>query len=159
MSIDPIQLTEDLHRWEAAWDSRLVRWVSVNRDEQPDFTRMIEHTTSLLRLVVNLIKDPHLVETDRQKLFEVALYVLNADDRIPESQLGVVGLVDDAIFMAGTLNDMVGLYSPQIRINWIGEGEILDIIEHIYENRDSYLAYMPSKPESDREADEDESSV
>ena len=138
MPIDPEKLTTDLHRWEATWASRLERWVSVNRDEHADFAHMIEHTTDLLRLVVNLIKDQHLAEAARENLYDVVQYVLDADDAIPESELGVVGLVDDAILMARTLNEMVGLYSPQIRVNWSGDGEILDIIEYIYDHRESY---------------------
>ena len=157
MSDDPVQLTESLHRWESIWESRLQRWVSVNRDEQPDFTRIVEHTTDLLRLVVNLIKDQHVAEPDRKKLYAVAGYVMDADDRIPESELGVAGLVDDAIMMALTLNEMVGLYAPQIRVNWIGNGDILDIIEYIYDHRKPYLDDDDS--DSITESSEDDSST
>lgn len=142
MTLDPQtleQLTEQLHTWQHAWKPRLERWLVINQEEQPDYARLFTPFSDLLLLVMNLIKDPHLPDSLSEQLLEVMEYVFDSYDRLPEAELGVVGLVDDAIQVVDVLQGMIARYTPLLRTNWPGKGDVIELIESIYENRDKYL--------------------
>jgi len=139
MSVDPEKLTNDLHAWDDEWRARIERWVSINREEDPKFAAMIEPVPDLLRLMINLVKDPHIPDNEKERLARTAYYVFDPGDRVPESELGVVGLVDDSVEMAVRLEEMILHHSPQITNNWAGKGDVLEIIDHICQHRSLYL--------------------
>jgi uncharacterized membrane protein YkvA (DUF1232 family) len=132
-------LTQQLHEWQARWKPAIERWVAVNRDQHGDFARMVEHLPDLVLLAINLIKDPSLPDRVKDVLVEAAEYVFNGGDILPEEELGVVGLVDDAIRLGDLLNEMIGHYTPALNVNWSGKGDVLEIIEYIVSNRDRYI--------------------
>jgi uncharacterized membrane protein YkvA (DUF1232 family) len=139
MSLDPEKLTDQLHAWEGMWKGRVERWLAINRQEDPDFAAMLEHVPDLLRLMVNLIKDPHIPDDEKERLAITVAYVFDPGDAVPEGELGVVGLVDDSVHMAVRLEEMLLHYGPAIVNNWAGKGDVMDIINHICNQRSIYL--------------------
>jgi len=133
------RLTAQVRDWQTRWKAPLDKWLAVNSERQPEFARMIEQTPELLRLVVNLLKDQRTPDEEKQLLSTVAQSVFNQHDDLPEDEMGVVGLVDDVLRMAGALNLMIGRYSPLLVNNWMGKGNVLDLIEYIDNQRDNYL--------------------
>ena len=140
MTLDPEKLTNQLHAWEGIWKSRVERWLAINRDEDPAFAAMLEPVPDLLRLMVNLIKDPHIPDEEKELLAQTAFYVFDPGDDMPEGEMGVVGLVDDAVYMAVRLEEMILHYGPALVNNWAGKGDVMDIINHICNNRNLYLS-------------------
>jgi hypothetical protein len=132
-------LTQRLHEWQAYWKPAIERWVTINRDQHGDFAQMVEHLPDLILLTINLIKDPNIPDGVKDALVEAAEYVFDAGDALPEAELGVVGLVDDAIRLGDLLNEMIGHYTPSLNVNWSGKGDVLEIIEYIVANRDRYI--------------------
>jgi hypothetical protein len=139
MSVDPEKLTNDLHAWDQVWRARVERWVAIHREEDTAYAAMLEPVPDLLRLMINLVKDPHIPDDEMERLVDTAYYVFDPRDKIPEPEFGVVGLVDDAVQMALRLDEMILHYSPALVNNWAGKGDVIEIINHICQHRDLYL--------------------
>ena len=139
MSFDPEKLTDQLHAWESIWTDRVERWTAINREEDPAFAAMLEPVPDLLRLLINLVKDPHIPDDERELLAQTVFYVFDPGDKVPEGELGVVGLIDDAVRMADLLDEMILHHSPAIINNWTGKGDVIEIIDHITRHRGSYV--------------------
>jgi hypothetical protein len=135
-----IQLTEELRQWQQHWRPLIERWVAINDDVHPEFARVIHYVPDLLVLVVNLIKDPRIDDPTRQSLYATSQYVMEAQDDLPEAELGAPGLVDDALQMVDQLMAMVGRYAPYIQNNWSASGDVLEIIEFVDGQRNFFEA-------------------
>ena len=107
---------------------------------------MVEPVLLLIQLVMNMVKDPNVSKEFKDKLYDVAIYVLEDHDIMPESELGVVGLVDDVIKITDVLDEMVLRHSPILRNNWSGKGDVLKLIEHIQQHKTLYLKNSASAP-------------
>jgi hypothetical protein len=131
---DPEQLTADLHAWMAHWEGPLAKWLSIYQAEDPASAKLLEPVLELLRLLVNLLKDPALPDGQKETLVETALYVLNGRDLLPEDEMGATGLMDDAVRMAQYLEPLIGRYTHLLKNNWSGGGDILEVIDYLVEH-------------------------
>ncbi len=150
MILDPDRLPTDLdlltktfHNWYDKWNPVIDRWLVIHRTEQEEFAKLLEATPELLRLIINLIKDPNLPDVIRLQFYKTANYVYDENDTLPETELGVVGLLDDCVAMAQALEQLVGKYTILLKNNWSGKGDIFELIEYILAHGSPYL----KKPE------------
>ncbi|MFP4321597.1 MAG: hypothetical protein ACLFTK_04015 [Anaerolineales bacterium] len=128
-----IQFTQELHGWKARWEPAIARWAAVHRHEDETFALMIECLPLMLQLMVNMLKDPRFnTSDDVPKLIDAVKYVFNEVDRIPEAELGVPGLTDDAARAVRLVFELGPRHQAAIINNWPGSDDVNELLERLH---------------------------
>ncbi|NJL93470.1 MAG: hypothetical protein HC915_06930 [Anaerolineae bacterium] len=128
------RLDEGERRWIARWQQAIDSWIA----EQGDYpaTAAVKQVPALLSLVIALIKAPEVPFALKGRLGAALGYIFNAQDDLPEHELGPQGLLDDALVAVSVLHNLMQehpMHFPLALVQhyWAGEGEIQVVISQV----------------------------
>lgn len=130
----PDQIETSAPNWYQTWRERIHHWIAGNNDDL--IADIVLFVPDMFMLTVRLIKDKRVPFLLKAQLILSAAYVLSPFDLVPEGLSGVIGLVDDAGVLALTLywlRNIVNIDPKILKENWVGENDLNDVIQQVYE--------------------------
>lgn len=91
-------------------------------------------------LLCKLTVDKDIPRGEKAKLALAVAYFISPIDLLPEAFLGPVGYLDDVALAAYVLHSIVNKTDPEVvRRNWVGDGDVLELIQRVLEVSDDML--------------------
>lgn len=85
----------------------------------------------LIKLILNLARDPRVPARSKALLFMVAGYVASPVDVLPDMIPGI-GQLDDVVLIAFVLDRIINRVPPEVVAeHWTGDRDVLDIVRQI----------------------------
>ena len=125
-------MVEFSQHWQEVWETSINTFVVQNRDVPQ--TVVLLHLAKYLALVVALIADEIVPFHLKTHLMVAANYVVSSVDLMPEDDLDVRGLVDDAAVLVFTLSWLLehrDLDQSHLVRHWRGENDIIGEINDL----------------------------
>ena len=85
----------------------------------------------LIKLILNLARDPRVPARSKALLFMVAGYVASPVDVLPDMIPGI-GQLDDVVLIAFVLDRIINRVPPEVVAeHWTGDRDVLEIVRQI----------------------------
>ena len=115
--------------WAESEEGRSNKWV--------DYLLL---APDLFHLLCKLTVDRDVPAAQKAKLAVAIAYFVSPIDLLPEALIGPMGFVDDIALAAYVLNSVVNGTSPDVvGRHWAGDGDVLEVIQHIIEVADEMV--------------------
>ena len=104
--------------------------------------RYLSYLPKFLGLLVNLLRDPRVSNTDKAILGATVAYLLNPVDLVPD-WIPFLGLVDDIYLVAlAIMRLLLRTDEAVIREHWQGPGDVIAVVRQVAEVA---VAFLPHK--------------
>ncbi len=119
---------------------RLADWMESEEGRRYSHARYLLWVPDLFGLVLNLLLDERVPPKERGLLVSSVVYVVNSNDFFPESVVGPVGYVDDAVVLAVVLQHILAAVPPgTVDEHWDGSEWVVEVIAQILSDAESML--------------------
>lgn len=128
------EIEQEAPGWYVLWRERIRKWIHDHTSDT--LADILLFVPDMFMLTVGLIRDKRVPFLLKAQLILAAAYVLSPFDLLPEALTGVVGLADDAGVLALTLywlRNVIGIDRNILRENWIGEGDVITVIDDVHQ--------------------------
>ncbi|MFE8072574.1 DUF1232 domain-containing protein [Marinobacteraceae bacterium S3BR75-40.1] len=120
--------------------AKIRKWAESSDGKTNKWAEYIMAAPDLFHLLCKLAIDRDVPAKEKAKLAGAIAYFVSPVDLMPEMLLGPAGLLDDIALAAYVLNGVINRTSPEIvRRHWAGEGDVIELIQHILEVADEML--------------------
>jgi uncharacterized membrane protein YkvA (DUF1232 family) len=102
-------------------------------DAEPyPYAHRLAHLPDLVGLVADLAVDDRVPEARRRLLVAALVYVMSTGDLLPEAVIGPVGMADDLVVVAQTLEAVLRAGPADLALGlWQGEGELEAVVQGV----------------------------
>jgi len=115
---------------------------STDNSPKTGGSSFLGYIPKFLRLIVNLLRDPRVSNTDKAILAATVAYLLNPVDIVPD-WIPFIGMVDDVYLIALALLRMLLRTDAQVLNQyWDGPGELIPVLKQTAEWA---VAFLPEK--------------
>lgn len=144
--VEPDPLQALAYDWWQKWDAKIQDWLEHHANSAE--ADLVESLADNLTLVTGLIGSNAVPPEFRHHLCQALMYVIGADDLVPEETAGVPGLVDDAAVLVLTLywvKNKARIDQIAFRDCWVGEDDVFERIDRsfIYIDENSEFLFDP----------------
>lgn len=114
---------------------RVDEWLATTEARHTPGSKMYRHLPALFRFLANVALDSRVQQRDRTATLSALKYVIAPFDLIPEGLLGVVGLRDDLVLAALTVERLAGrIPAPFLADHWDREGDPVELARAILDS-------------------------
>ena len=120
--------------------AKFKTWLDSEEGKNHKWAEYLLATPDLFQLLCKLSIDKDVPISEKAKLAGTIAYFVSPIDLLPEALIGPLGYADDVSLAAYVLNQIVNKTDPEvIRRHWAGEGDVLELIQHILERADEMV--------------------
>ncbi len=119
---------------------QLADWIQSEQGRRYSHARYLLWVPDLFGLLLRLLLDDRVPAAERGLLVSALVYVVNADDFFPESEVGPVGYVDDAVVLAVVLQHTLAAVPPgTVEEHWNGSEWVVEVLAQILSEAEQML--------------------
>ena len=119
---------------------KIKNWANSSSGRSHRHVEYILLAPDLFHLLISLLNDPNVPIKEKAKLAGAVTYFISPIDLMPELILGPIGLLDDIAIAAFVLNSLLNqIPEEMVRYHWVGEEDILALIQRIAFGMDALL--------------------
>ena len=115
----------------ASLRNKFQEWAKTEDGKNNKWVEYLLLTPDLFHLLCKLVIDSEVSTIDKAKLGGAIAYFVSPIDLIPEALVGPVGYVDDIALTVYVLNNIIKNNPEVVQRNWVGDGDILKIVQDI----------------------------
>lgn len=120
--------------------AKFKTWIDSDEGKNHKWAEYLLAAPDLFHLLCKLSIDKDVPIAEKAKLAGAIAYFVSPIDLLPEALIGPLGYADDVSLAAYVLNQIVNKTDPDVvKRHWAGEGDVLEIIQHILERADEMV--------------------